>query len=54
MMLTTEQGESEMVLGSGDELAFRHIGVRGPWESERDVQRVVGSKGMNLTQLMSY
>lgn len=29
------------------------LGVRGPWESKRDIQRVVGSTGMNLTQLMS-
>lgn len=24
------------------------LGVRGPWESKKNVRRVVGSEGMNL------
>lgn len=49
-MLVTKQQQSEAVLGSGDELAFGHVGVRGPWESKRDIPGMVGSKKkkMNL------
>ena len=43
---TLYQGDSEVVLGSTDELALGHVGGE---ESERNIERVVRWKGMTLS-----